>query len=475
MTFYVGVPRAIDDTMVRDSNVLENDYAAWSAATNYALGDRVISTTTHLIYESAQAGNLNRNPTSAANVPTWWLIVGATNKFRPFDGVLSSLCERTGRMKYQLVADGTINTMAFFGLTGSVVTIAGYDTDAARRNLLTKSWDATNAVHTSANVTLTANSTTDHLALPQATGVTEDTVNTTHIWSGASYSFTSGTSYTFSIYVKRFTLFAARDVRIGLPNAAFTASPRNTIDLGTGAVTLSGGATGTATLVGSYWRCSVTATADVTTAGRPIVNIYNGATSYLGNGNSGIFIEGPQVEVGAMTAYQWIDDAATFGDVMFNQSIVVAALFANNSKEAVFTGIVGDTGDIFDVNIEPDVNNNSKMSELVMANSYALGTVTNSSVGIIDYSTKTIDTFGTASVVKRSFANKADYTIVIPKDQAASTRNFLGDFRARALLFYDTVSLVEYGLTVYGFWKEFDIPLTGTEKCFMTLSAEGII
>lgn len=90
LTLSVLVPINITDAMFISSTAAENDYNAWSAATTYALGTKVISPTTHRIYESAQAGNLNHDPTDINNLigttTLWWIDIDPTNKWAMFDG-----------------------------------------------------------------------------------------------------------------------------------------------------------------------------------------------------------------------------------------------------------------------------------------------------------------------------------------------------------------------------------------------------
>lgn len=93
LTLNVIVPTTITDAVLTYSNVTENDYAAWSAGTTYAAGERVISTTTHRIYESGAAGNLGKDPTNVVNrvgSPPWWIEVSPTNKWAMFDGLIST-------------------------------------------------------------------------------------------------------------------------------------------------------------------------------------------------------------------------------------------------------------------------------------------------------------------------------------------------------------------------------------------------
>lgn len=78
-------PVTITDAMLVSTNVPENDYPAWvggSPATTYALGDRVILTSTHRIYESLQNSNTNKNPETETD---WWIEVSPTNRWKAFD------------------------------------------------------------------------------------------------------------------------------------------------------------------------------------------------------------------------------------------------------------------------------------------------------------------------------------------------------------------------------------------------------
>jgi hypothetical protein len=68
--------------MLISSNVPENDYGVWAAGTTYSLGQRVIVLAEHKVYESLQAGNVGHAPATSA---TWWIEVGATNRWKPFD------------------------------------------------------------------------------------------------------------------------------------------------------------------------------------------------------------------------------------------------------------------------------------------------------------------------------------------------------------------------------------------------------
>ena len=94
-------PLTITDATLTATDVAEADYAAWSGATTYALAARVISTTTHQIYESLQASNTNHDPTNAAN-SAWWVAVSPTNRWKLFDTSNSTQTAKATSMYYEI-------------------------------------------------------------------------------------------------------------------------------------------------------------------------------------------------------------------------------------------------------------------------------------------------------------------------------------------------------------------------------------
>jgi hypothetical protein len=115
-------PVTITDSNLTSSTVPENDYSAWSSVTTYALGDNVISTTTHKIYESAQGSNLNNDPTTDDG--TWWIEVSATNRWKAFDQKVTDQVTQATSLQYVIdTTDELINSLAFFNLDAAEVQV----------------------------------------------------------------------------------------------------------------------------------------------------------------------------------------------------------------------------------------------------------------------------------------------------------------------------------------------------------------
>lgn len=119
-SLYIVRPVTITNAILDSTDVPENDYAAYASGTTYALGDRVIRSSTHKIYESLQNSNIGNIP---ENSPTWWVEVSATNAWKLFDDSNSSQTVQTGSMSYTLTPGQVINTVGALNLVANSIRI----------------------------------------------------------------------------------------------------------------------------------------------------------------------------------------------------------------------------------------------------------------------------------------------------------------------------------------------------------------
>jgi len=111
-------PVTVTDSILDSSNVPEDDYGVWNSGTSYVVGDKVISTVTHRIYE-ALINNSNVDPTGAATDPPTWLDIGATNRWKAFDQKISDPVVQATSIEYTLTdPDSNVTAVSLFGLKG---------------------------------------------------------------------------------------------------------------------------------------------------------------------------------------------------------------------------------------------------------------------------------------------------------------------------------------------------------------------
>lgn len=109
-------PLEVTGAMLVSTDVPETDYSAWSSSTTYALGARVILTSTHRIYESLQAGNLNKNPTTET---AFWIEVSATNRWKCFDTSNSTQTAQATAISYRITPGVAITSFGALNLTNA--------------------------------------------------------------------------------------------------------------------------------------------------------------------------------------------------------------------------------------------------------------------------------------------------------------------------------------------------------------------
>lgn len=111
----IVTPVTVTDSVLYATDVPETDYAEWSAATTYTLGQRVIRTSTHKVYESAQGGNLNNVPEAT---PLFWIEVSPTNSWKMFDASSSSATAKSNSISVTLRPGVVCNALAVINLKG---------------------------------------------------------------------------------------------------------------------------------------------------------------------------------------------------------------------------------------------------------------------------------------------------------------------------------------------------------------------
>lgn len=116
-------PISVTPTNLVSSSIPENDAPVWAVGTTYASGATVIYE--NAVFESLVGSNTGNQPDVS---PDEWLRLGATNRYKAFDKLISDPATSTSDIVYTIGHNGTsINSVALFGLVGLSATVTTVD------------------------------------------------------------------------------------------------------------------------------------------------------------------------------------------------------------------------------------------------------------------------------------------------------------------------------------------------------------
>lgn len=168
----------------------------------------------------------------------------------------------------------------------------GFLIEQQSTNLLLYSEEFDNAAWTKSAATVTANATTAPTGTVIADKLVESAANSNHSATQAA-TVSSGAAYTASCFFK-----AAERTQCGFEIFTGASVYKAIFDLSTGAFISSAG-TGTYTIQAcqnGWYRITITATTTTTTCNVFVYPASTGTTNYAGNGASGIYVFGAQLE-----------------------------------------------------------------------------------------------------------------------------------------------------------------------------------
>ena len=202
----------------------------------------------------------------------------------------------------------------------------------ATTNLLTYSEDFGNAAWTKNASTVLGDFTIAPDGTKSADKLVETTATDLHYVSSSSQVFTSGVTYTFSVYVKAST----RDVlQIVPPAGAFPVAFAN-FNLTTGTIGSQSGALSVSIIpAGNGWhRCSLTLSAISSTSSPVFFLLQPSDTSpradaYTGDGYSGIYIWGAQLEANSASPSSYVATAGSTASRGYDNAVMTGADFSS--------------------------------------------------------------------------------------------------------------------------------------------------
>lgn len=117
-----------------------------------------------------------------------------------------------------------------------------------------------------------------------------------------------------------------------------------------------------------------------------------------------------------------------------------------------------------------------KVGNLVLGTTYSLGaTQYGASAGIRDYSVKNVNEFGITTFVKRAFSKRTEVSLYVNKKNINFVEKLLTDIRATPVVWIGTEDEDYSPLTVYGYYRDFNIEISYPSFSLCRLEIEGLV
>lgn len=145
------------------------------------------------------------------------------------------------------------------------------------------------------------------------------------------------------------------------------------------------------------------------------------------------------------------------------------------TDEMVFNDLITYLNGEITVTITPDPQGNAAVNTLIFGRMYDLGsTEIGARIGIEDYSRKTVDDFGNATLVRRRFSKIVNVTSEIRNSELSGVTQILFELRATPVLWVPSM-LDNFGsLTVFGFYRDFFVTVAYHTHSLVEFEIEGM-
>jgi len=115
----------------------------------------------------------------------------------------------------------------------------------------------------------------------------------------------------------------------------------------------------------------------------------------------------------------------------------------------------------------------ASIGTVLIGQSRNLGTTIHpAKLGIQDFSRKDVDDFGNFTIVKRNFARRATFKVVVEEEAMDAISTLLATYRATAIMWLGVDQYTSSWL--YGFYRDFSFDLSAPRETILNLELEGL-
>lgn len=141
-------------------------------------------------------------------------------------------------------------------------------------------------------------------------------------------------------------------------------------------------------------------------------------------------------------------------------------------SEAIFQNVPSYTRTRITVSVVGDI---VRCGIAFAGSSYPLGTTQyGASAGIIDYSKKETDEFGTTTFIRRAFSKRMNVNIILPSSDLYRVQKILSDIRATPCVWIGSEDEIYRPLVMYGYYRDFNLEIPYPEYSYCSLQIEGL-
>lgn len=171
---------------------------------------------------------------------------------------------------------------------------------------------------------------------------------------------------------------------------------------------------------------------------------------------------------------------------LYDETVSLRSTFGITDWYAWFTQEISYKSDMVLTDLPPNSGTNVRVQITSTSGSVSCGTMVLGKLrslgtgpfyglrgGITDYSRKTTDDFGNATLVERPYAKRISYNTMVPNGDIDGVFNALTDVRATPSVW---IGVTDYGMTsTYGWPRDWGITISYPTQSLLSLEIEGLI